>query len=608
MITPDAKLTEILESYFGNEAGLADSLLRELQTEQLAGGQWLFRQGDPGDSVYFLIRGRLQVWLESSDEAGVSESRLLGEVVPGDTVGEISLLTGEQRTAGIRAMRDSTLVKVSREAFEHLAEQHPRLVMKLAGSVASVLHRRTSKKQAASGRFATIAILPIDGSPRAAEFCGQLSDALGQYGQTFFVSPDDLEHHNAPVKRLEAQDEVPTALIDWLHDKENENRFVVYGCSNDATPWSRYAVRQSDLVILVAEAMGNPAPGAWEAEFTSEDNTTIAKRLLVLLQPESATKITGTAQWLDSRHIDFHAHVCADRADDINRVARMVSGQALGLVLSAGAARGMAQLGVFRALVESGITVDWVGGTSIGAIMGAGIIAYDWDYEAATDAFRKAFVETRPFSDYTFPLMSLISGHRAERMFKRYLDYQVEDLPIPFFCVSGNLDDGMMNIHESGPLPAMLRATSSMPGIFPPAIINRRLTIDGAVLNNMPVDIMRKRLVGKVIAVDLSSRKTYTVEYDSLPSPWEVLRGRLLPFARKHRVPSVMTTILKSTEIGTLERMRELGKQADLLIQPSVRKFGMTDVKSFDQIVEAGYVCAKKELAHWLEKQDAQEQ
>ena len=143
-----------------------------------------------------------------------------------------------------------------------------------------------------------------------------------------------------------------------------------------------------------------------------------------------------------------------------------------------------------------------------------------------------------------------------------------------------------------------------MPGIFPPAIVDQRLTIDGAVLNNMPVDIMKNQLVGKVIAVDLSSRKTYTVKYDSLPSPWAVLRGRMLPFARKHRVPSLMTTILKATEIGMLERMRELGEQADLLLHPPVRKFGMTDIKSFDKIMEAGYEHAMGELAAWLEREN----
>jgi predicted acylesterase/phospholipase RssA len=142
-----------------------------------------------------------------------------------------------------------------------------------------------------------------------------------------------------------------------------------------------------------------------------------------------------------------------------------------------------------------------------------------------------------------------------------------------------------------------------MPGVFPPAVIDRRLTIDGAVINNMPVDIMKKQLVGKIIAVDLSSRKTYNLDYDAMPSPWSVLRGRMLPFTRKHRVPALMTTILKATEIGTAERMRELGEQADLLLHPPVRKFGMTDVKSFDQIMQAGYEHARQELERWLESE-----
>ena len=142
-------------------------------------------------------------------------------------------------------------------------------------------------------------------------------------------------------------------------------------------------------------------------------------------------------------------------------------------------------------------------------------------------------------------------------------------------------------------------ASAALPGVIRPAVIERRLAIDGSVLNSLPVDLMQKMPVGKIVAVDLSSQKTYQVDQDHMPSGWRVLAGRYLPFFKRHRVPPVATVTLKATEIGTLSRMRELGKRADTLLQPDVRGFGITQLKTFDQIVEAGYECAIRDLEDW---------
>jgi NTE family protein len=128
-------------------------------------------------------------------------------------------------------------------------------------------------------------------------------------------------------------------------------------------------------------------------------------------------------------------------------------------------------------------------------------------------------------------------------------------------------------------------------------VVDGRLAIDGSVINSLPVDVMREKLVGKVIAVDLSSRRDYLVDYDELPSPWAVLLGRLLPFAKKRRVPGLASTLLKATEIGTMAKTKELCNQADLLLQPPVGGFSMTEVRAFDQIVQAGYDHTRARLA-----------
>lgn len=601
----DDRIQGTVENYFGIRAGESGPLLDALETRHLSGGNWLMKQGDAGDALYLLVQGRLQAWAEDVNgdgEAG-AEPKFLGEIIPGDSVGEVSLLTGEPRSASIQAIRDSLLVKINRAMFEKLVHQHPALVLKLASNVASVLHQSTAGTQAVVRSLNTITVLPLDHSPQVKEFCCQLEKELKLCGPVLNLSPGSLGQYGAPVDCLDNDEKVPDALRRWLNDQEYGNRFVLYQCNSPNTHWTRFARRQSDIVLFIADAALDPTPRPWEDQLDKARASAAARRMLVLLQPPADSTITNTSAWLDGRKVDFHIHVRQDKPDDIGRVARILSGNARGLVLGAGAVRGFAHLGVYRALREAGISIDWIGGTSIGAIMGA-IMAMDGTFEQACDLAKTSFVDGKPFSDYTIPLISLIRGKRMERLLDEHAGFQIEDLPIPFFCVSCKLDTGKLKLHERGFLPNALRATAAMTGIIPPAVLDRQLFIDGSVINNLPIDIMQQKPVGSIIAVDLSSRAEHRVNYDSLPSPWAVLRGRFLPFARKYRVPGLATIMLKATELGTMAQVREIGKQADLLLQPPVRQFGLTEIKAFDQIVATGYEYTRGELSTFLKREE----
>jgi NTE family protein len=594
------RILETLNTYFDADVQTGDALLDELTVRELAGGEWLLQQGDPGDALYILVRGRLQAWARGAD--GYDRGRFLNEIVPGDSVGELSLLTGAPRAVGIQAIRDSLLIRLDREAFERLSHSHPALVMRLASNIANLVQSSSVGAKSPSRNLNAITILPLDTSPRLENFCRELTLELENQGPTLSLAATDLGRKGAPVESLQSGDTVPESLKNWIQDQENEYQFVVYHCMASNSDWTHFALRHSDIVLLVGDSSHDPQPSQWETELLETYGTAIARQLLVLLQPSSDKPIKGTANWLAKRKVDFHVHVREDKPDDLSRVTRIISGKALGLVLAGGAARGFAHLGVHRAMLELGLPIDWVGGTSIGAIMAA-TIAAPVASDKAMALIRDSFVKGKPFSDFTIPMMSLVRGRRMENMLREHLDYQIEDLPVPFYCVSCNLDDGSTNIHESGYLPDALRASAALPGIIPPAVVNHRLTIDGAVVNNLPVDIMRQKPVSRIVAVDLSSSELVEVDYTSIPSPWSVFRGRYLPFTRRQRVPSLSTIMLKSSLLGTFERVREQGRRADILLTPPVKKFGMTEVKAFEKIVQAGYEHANVELKAWLERE-----
>jgi predicted acylesterase/phospholipase RssA len=573
----------------------ASLILEALEPCVCRGGEWLFRQGDDGDSMFLVARGLLQVWITPPEGDG---SRLIAEIGPGETVGEIGMLTGDRRSASIRAVRDTLLLRMDAAAFDRLGSQRPQLIRHIAGGIAARLRDRTAGPAPINRTVRTLALLPLDAGPQGDALVAQLAAALGREGPALLLEPGRLAALGAPPLPGALGEAMSPQLVDWLAAQEDRHRFVLYRADPGHSAWSDIAVRHADLIVLVASARAPAARRAWEISLLGATGGPTARQALVLVHEGAPAAPSGTAPWLAERTVDFHLHLRTGVPADLERLTRTLAGRGVGIVLGGGAARGFAHLGVFRAMHEAGVPIDWVGGTSIGAVVGAAI-AQGPEPEDLIDAARAAFVGGRPFNDLTIPVVSLLRGLRMERLIDAHLTGDIEDLPVPFFCISSNLGDGVPHVHERGPVAKAVRASAALPGVFPPAVVDGHLAIDGAILDNLPVDVMTRRPVGRVIAVDVTSRNDYAVDYAAVPSPWSVLAGRVLPFRRRYRVPNVMSLLLKATEIGTMAHVRAAGERADLLLRPPVSRFSLTDVKAFDDIVRVGYEHARDALAGW---------
>lgn len=396
MSSREAHLLEVLRAYFDLGNDEARTLLADLELRELRAGDWLFNQDDPGASLFLLARGRLQVWREG--ELG-DASRLLGEVLPGESVGEVGLLTGEARSAGVRAIRDSLLLELDRAHFEHLAQSHPGIVLDIAAIVARRLHQNTIMRSNRQRAPEVIALRPLDDTDACDAAVRALVESLQPFGNTAVVSTEELAAHD------DAQD-VSEGLGQWISRLEAEHDRLVLLCAPDSSVWTEFAVRQADLELLITGSGEWAGRRDFERAAVEENDhsaTRSTRRALILLHDPGAA-IEDTRDWLEPRTLDFHLHWRKGNDGDAQRVARVLTGNAVGLVLGGGAARGFAHLGIYRAMVELGIPVDWIGGTSIGAIMGAAI-ALDVGPEEAEAMARVAFVDGKPFDDYTFPLI-----------------------------------------------------------------------------------------------------------------------------------------------------------------------------------------------------------
>lgn len=260
----------------------------------------------------------------------------------------------------------------------------------------------------------------------------------------------------------------------------------------------------------------------------------------------------------------------------------------ISLVLSGGGARGFAHIGVVRALRDAGIEIDYVAGCSIGGIVGAGVAA-DWSYAQMVENYRRCFVDTNPLSDWTLPLVSLRSGRKVSRLLREAFGEtrDIEDLPLPFFCVSSNLTDGALEVHERGPLWRWLRASCAIPGVLPPVFANGRVLVDGGVIDNLPVAELRKRLNGEIIAVDVGGnyRLETTMEESELPAWWQLIPE----FFGIRKRPSLGKILLRAGMVNSDATVQRRRRQTRLLLKPALEGIDLLEWQAFQQAIDLGY-------------------
>ncbi len=589
-------LVNSLKQVFGEfDDAMLKTLAPLLEWVELAGGQTLLREGDHGDDLHFVISGRLRAYVRN-DAGGQT---LIGEIMRGQTIGEMALFTGEPRSATVITIRDSVLVRMTRPIFEQLLSEYPLLSLSMTRLIIERL-KRSNNPRAGNWRPVNICLLPITAGLDPAILGARLVNALSRHEPALLVSsatigtmlhdPTIAEANRSQVQRYRRL----TQTLDELESRHNTLVFVP-----DADPdseWTRRCIRYADEVLLLADADAPPAIHPHETRYLmKEEKLTGARQVLVLLHRHNKTLPTDTHRWLDRRPLAGHIHIRPDVIRDIERLARIESGRAIGLVFCGGGARGFAHLGVYKALCEYGIDVDYVGGTSIGAVMGA-FSAFDMPPELVIARARKAF-QLNPTSDYNLiPLLSLIKGRKLKRVIEGAIqecvgvDADIEDTWKNFFCVATNYSRTSELVISRGKLAKSVRASVSIPGALPPVIHNGDLLVDGGTFNNFPTDVMARMGVGKMIGVDLMQEQLREVKLEEVPGTWALLRNSLRKAEdRKFWLPSLTSTLLNVTLLYSASRQKAAREMIDLCFHPDLRDVGMLKWGEFDRAVDIGY-------------------
>ncbi|KAL8703360.1 MAG: hypothetical protein Q9201_003445 [Fulgogasparrea decipioides] len=641
-----------------------------LEWVQIDAGQVIHHQGDESDAIYIVLNGRLRAILQKADggmrvvgEYGQGES--VGELEVMTESRRPATLHAIRDTEvakfpkslfnSLALEHPGITIKISKiiaQRMRALVEDPFFEQGKEAGNATS------SKSVSSTLNLRTTAILPVTTGVPVVEFGSRLLTALSQIGVINGVTSLNQAAILNHLGRHAFSRMGKLKLSQYLADLEERYGMLLYiADTNVNSPWTQTCISQADCILLVGLAEGSPSMGEYERFLLGMKTT--ARKELVLLHVDRYSTPGLTRKWLRNRlwingghhHIQMAFRTNTEPAHpqvkrfgtalkqrvqvlqaeiqkytsrrirqtplysaetpfkgDFHRLARRLCGKSVGLVLGGGGARGIAQVGVIRALEEAGIPIDVIGGTSIGAFIGA-LYARDADvvpmYGRAKKFAGRMGSMWRFALDLTYPSASYTTGHEFNRgIFKAFGDSQIEDFWLEFYCNTTNISKSRSEYHNSGYVWRYVRASMSLAGLIPPMCDEGSMLLDGGYVDNLTVAHMKSLGAETIFAVDVGSLDDNLPQAfgDSLSGAWALI-NRWNPFSSFPNPPTlseIQARLAYVSSVDALERAKTT--PGCLYMRPPIDPYGTLDFGKFDEIYRVGYQYGKEFLGGLRDK------
>ena len=527
-------------------------------------GERLFSANDPSDTLYVVRSGRLGVFRKEEGR----ETEFIGVVSAGQPVGEMSLLAGTPHTSTVVALRDSEILSLPREAFLKAAHSNPEIMTELARLM--ILRAREKTRSAADP--SVFGFIGVRDRPIRA-FVDRVAAAILGLGFTVQV----IDHSAL------------SSAADWFNRVEEAHDYVLYTAEKSEEVWGGLCARQVDRLFLVGDHFSAPPPRQPLAEADVETHRPVD---LILLRDGPATP-ANTPIWIAATQPARWFHVREAQEHDETRIARVITGTSVGLVLSGGGARAYAHLGAVRTLRAAGVPFDFVGGSSMGGVVAAGL-ALEWSQEELEARIKAAFVDSSPLSDMAFPIIAMSQGRKVDALLQEhYGEVEIANLPLPYFCVSADITNNNFRLHRQGLLRRALRASISLPGVLPPVIDGGAVLVDGAILKSFPSEVMRAQHQGPVVGVDVSRARGVDPKVLENPKSW----WRWILSGEWRQGPPIVSILMRSATISTASELAVSRATTDVLILPRLDGVEIRNWKAFEPAIAAGEAAAQEALA-----------
>jgi NTE family protein len=553
--------------FSGLEPHALEALVRSSRQVAVATGEVLVAEGSPGDAAYLVLGGRFAV---------TAGGRLVGRPSRGDLIGEMALLVDEPRSATVTALRTSVVVRIDGPAFSQALATQPALHRRVSAQLVERI-RRANTGPATESHGRVVAAV-TDGSAATARMVEELVAGFTRTGRTVAARAVDVTGvGSAEVTLLELDHDI-VLLVPGPEDPTA----IASACDH------------ADRVLAIVDGAGAPRTAR---ELRLPARTPPLE--LMLVHPAAVDCPRGTHRWLAQLRPATHHHVRAGDPAHLDRVVRRMVGAEVALVLGGGGARGLAHVGTHRALVDAGVPIDVVAGTSAGSIF-AVAIARGWSPDQVAHEARRLLIESGSPVDPTLPTVALASGRRINERIQSAFgddDLRLEDLWVPTMIVSTNLTTADVHEHHSGPAWRAVRASVAIPGVFPPLSEPEGLLVDGGLVDTLPVARLRAHHpTATVIASDVGRRVEFPPDGfppDGVVSGWHAWRLRRR-FRAERRIPGVVRLLARLTALGGAGIAVERG---DVHIDHELPTVSMFDFAKGGVAIEAGHRRAVEVLA-----------
>lgn len=588
-----------LPALFGilDDKYLEHLIAQKVQFVELAGNETLFEQGTEGDKIYILLSGRVQAIVKRKEQ----NPQVINDIKQGELVGELSVISGKKHSASVVATRDSILAYISRDTYFEIAEKFPHHTLYLTNTIIKKLTEDYQQNKSVRERW-NIALIPATPSVKIADFAHAIKPYLQKKGRTLHLNTalinEYLGYENIAQVGKDNID-LYHKLSFWIDRYEAQYNYIVYEADNNPSEWTRRCLRQADEIIFVADSRDTSELSLFERQILENEQHINTHQTLVLLHPPSVKEPKNTQNWLSVRpHCTRHQHVRLENESDCERLARYLSGQTVAWVLSGGAARGIAHIGIVRAFREANIPVDIMGGTSFGSLVGSGI-ALGWTNEEMEETAERSFHKS-PTSDLNWlPFLSLVKGKKVEKLLKdAFGDSHIEDTWLNNYCIASNISKARLEFFNQGLMWKAIRASISLPGLLPPVLYNGDFLIDGGIFDNLPIEPMIEHYrAHKIIAVEVGYNQKPAFMHEKIPTNGQLFRDSLRPAdKRRYNMPNFLSSIVESVTLCSDYKTSQFADKVDLLLRPDLTKYGAADWKKYKNMIEDGYVYASKIL------------
>ncbi|MBV8100287.1 MAG: cyclic nucleotide-binding domain-containing protein [Verrucomicrobia bacterium] len=576
------------------------ALQAQLTPLTLMSGEVLFREGDPSDSLYIVISGRLRVVSRAVED---QSERVLGDLGHGEIVGEMGLICEEPRSATVVAVRDTNLAKLTEAGLSQLAANCAQpIYLAIIRQLASRLRDETSGIRPRKPTPRCLAVVGLLQNVLIGTFTDSLTEELNKTGSILRLNSESVDglFGMRGVSQSMAGDVTQARFVDWLNDKETRYSKVLYEAEALNSSWTARCLRQADLILLVVRAREDYLEASSRAaDLYGIGDTAKKTRILVIVHDDGDTPPNRTREWTLRIPATRHFHIRMNNQRDFARLARFLNDRSVGLALGGGFARGIGHIGAIRAMRELDIPIDMVGGTSMGAIIAAQC-AFEWDFPKMLELTCRYSADSME-RDYTLPVVSFLTGRKLSQALTAFgANMDIEDMWLPYFCVSANLTRAEGKVHSSGKVSLSVMASSRAPGVFPPVTWDNELLVDGGLVDVVPSDVTRDFVgQGTVISIAVSPPIEYgNIDYGLSFSGWEGLRRQL--FSKRERVPGLLELLMRTLEFGRTPAAR-LRHLADAYLTLPLGDFRYGDFRRGAEIEEIGYRFAIDYFGKWLE-------